>query len=187
MIQLNVTQKLFRQLPLDQCGQLAPTPATKAFYAQPALDNNPLSGWHANLIALEHYSCLLFAHDRTRFPLVILWAGTPDFAQLNHYFVDALMNVLFKCDANEVQLAAAQRYLQPLQVGSRCDRSTLGTLNQMKGELEQLLWYERRSVSELNGYGAAAWLAESPRTVRGHQGLWPRKEMLGLLTKLADE
>lgn len=187
MIQLNVTQKLFRQLPLDQRGQLAPTPATNALYGQPVQSRNPLSGWHANLIALQHSSCLLFVHDSTRFPLVMLWAGTPDFAQLNYYFVDTLMNVLLKCGADAVQLAAAQRYLQPLQVGARCDRSTLGTLNQMKGELEQLLWYERRSVSELNGYGAAAWLSESPRTVRGQQGLWPRKEMLGLLTKLADE
>ena len=83
MIHLHTTRKLFERLPLTDQGQLAPTPRSQWLYDRPALDINPLSGWHGHLITLQRRNCLLLVHDATRFPLFLPALTKPDLAELN--------------------------------------------------------------------------------------------------------
>ena len=186
MIQLHATRKLFDRLPLNADGQLAVTRRTEWLHEKPALRSNPLSGWHGNLVVLQRRNCVLFVHDATRFPLVLPALTKPDFVELNDRFDDALMNTLLKCGAEEHHLDAAQRYLRPFTVDSQCNRSVLGTLNRMKGDVEHLLWHDNASIAEMTGYRLGAWLADMPWTAKGRGYLHPQKEMLALLEGLSD-
>lgn len=186
MIQIHATRKLYEKLPLTSSGQFAVTPRTEWLFEQVALDNNPLSGWHGNLISLQRRNSLLLVHDATRFPLVLPALTKPDWQELNDRFFDALINTLLKCGATEAQLTAAQQMLHPLQLDTDCNRSVQGTLNQMKGEIEHLLWYDQANIAELSGYRLGAWLADSPRNVKDCGSLWPKKEMLALLNRMAN-
>jgi hypothetical protein len=185
VIQLYATRKLFERLPVDDCGQFAATPRSGWLYEQPALDINPLSGWHGNLVTLQRRQCVLLVHDATRFPLVLPALTKPDFAELNDRFVDALMNTLLKCGAEQLQLDTAHRCLRPLQADTQCNRSAQATLHRMKDELEHLLAYDNLDIAEQTGYRLGVWLADTPRTVKGRGWLWPQKKMLALLASLA--
>jgi hypothetical protein len=186
MIHLHATRKLFDRLPLSDAGQLAVTPRSQWLFEQPVLDINPLSGWHGNLVTLQRRQCVLLVHDATRFPLVLPALSKPDFAELNDRFVDVLMNTLLKVGAEEAQMNAAQKYLRPLQVEIGCNRSALGTLNQMKFEIECYVAHDGVNIAEMTGYRLGAWLADTPRSVKGRGYLWPNKEMLSLLAGLAN-
>lgn len=185
MIRLHATRKLFERLPLNEDGQFAIAPRSQWLFDQAALDINPLSDWHGNLITLQRRNTLLLVHDATRFPLVLPVVTKPDLAELNDRFVDVLMNTLLKCGADDAQMKTAHAYLRPLQVDTQCSRSEQGTLNRMKDELEHLLWYDKVNIAGLSGYRTGAWLADTPRTVKGKGYLWPQKEMLNLLGRLA--
>lgn len=95
MILIHATQKLHARLPLNADGQL---PATRQIPAETPLADNPLSGWHANLLTLQRRNCVVLVHDGTRFPLFIKGLLKPDFARLDYLFADALMNTLLKLD-----------------------------------------------------------------------------------------
>ena len=185
MIHLHATRKLFEKLPLTEQGLFAATPRSQWLFNQPALNINPLSGWHGNLINVQRRNTLLLVHDATRFPLVLPALTKPDFAELNDCFVDALMNTLLKCGADDAQMKAAHQHLRPLQVDTQCNISEKGTFNRMKDELEHLLWYDKVNITELSAYRTGAWLADTPRTMKGKGYLWPQKEMLNLLDRLA--
>lgn len=184
VIQLHATRKLFERLPLTDQGQLAPTPRSQWLYDRPALDINPLSGWHGHLITLQRRNCLLLVHDATRFPLFLPALTKPDLAELNDRFVDALMNTLLKCGAEEDQLEAAHRHLRPLQVDTQCNRSVQGTLTRMKGEVEHLVYYDKLQVAEITGYPVGAWLAGMPAKAKDQGYLFPQRAMLALLGRL---
>ncbi|WP_409159963.1 DUF6933 domain-containing protein [Pectobacterium sp. B2J-2] len=185
MIQLHSTHKLFGHLPLNNSGQFAATPRSQWLFTQPAIDINPLSNWHGNLITLQRRNCVLLVHDATRFPLVIPALIKKDFAELNNYFVDSFINTLLKCGADEAQLNAAQHYLRPLQVDTQCSRSVQGTLNQMKGDIKHIVWFDNLKVAELSGYALSQQMADRPCSVKDKGYLWPQKEMLTLLSRLA--
>lgn len=186
MIYLYATRKLFDRLPLNEHGQFAVTPRTQWMFEQALLDINPLSGWHGNLLTLQRRNTLLLVHDATRFPLVLPALTKSDWPELNYRFVDALMNTLLKCGATEAQMGAAHQFLRPLQVGTDCNRSVQGTLNRMKSDIEHFLWYDQANIAELSGYRLGAWLADRPCGVKGRGFLWPQKEMLSLLERLAN-
>ncbi|MEQ6969386.1 DUF6933 domain-containing protein [Pectobacterium polaris] len=185
MIQLHATQKLFSRLPLNDSSQLAVTPRSQWLITQPTIDINPLSNWHGNLITLQRRNCVLLVHDATRFPLVLPALIKKDFTELNDYFTDSFINTLLKCGANEEQLNAAQHYLRPLQVDTQCSRSVQGTLNQMKGDIEHVVWFDNLKVAELPSYSLGQLLADRPCSVKDRGYLWPQKEMLSLLSRLA--
>lgn len=180
MIRLHCTQKLLAKLPLDASGRLQ----SKVRQAEAANDAaaSPLSGWHANLISLQQRNCVLFVHDATRFPVLVTCLAKPDFAELDWHFQDGLMNTLLKAGANQHQLDAAAKALTPLVCDTSCDRSVQGTMNQMKQDVEHLLWYDNVAITELSNYRTGVWLADRPCTVKGTKGcVWPMKAMLALL------
>ncbi len=185
MIQLHATRKLFERLPLDDQGQLASTPRSAWLFDAAPIEANPLSGWHGNLVTYQRRNCVLLVHDKTRFPLFLPALTKPDFAELNDRFVDALMNTLLKCGANQDQLNTAQRHLRPFQIDTQCNRSVQATLNRMGQDLEYVLQYDNINVGEITGYRQGVWLAQSPRSVKGRGVLWPQKAMLTLLQQEA--
>jgi len=181
MIKLHATKKLFAKIPVNKEGYLVKNKNVHTSLS--ALSANPLSGWHANLITLQKRNCILMVHDSTRFPLFIPCLTKPDFANLNWYFEEALMNTLLKLGANQQQLDAAISYLDELCVDSICDRSVQGTMNQMKGNIEHMLRYDNANVTEASGYRTAIWLSDRPCNVKGRKDcVWPQKEMLALLS-----
>lgn len=183
MIHIHCTKKLFDKLPLDDHGQL---PVKNRSGLQPdsqtSETNNPLSGWQGNLITFQRRNCILLVHEATRFPLLLPCLTKPDYRNLQWLFEDALMNTLLKMGAGEEQMNTASNLLQPLVLDSSSNRSVLGTLNQMKGRLESLLWVDNADIQDLNPYRTAIWLAEAPCGVKGStKAIWPKEALFDLL------
>ena len=182
MITIHATKKLFAKLPLNDQGGIV----TKGFDINPngpSVANNPLNGWHANLIPLQRRNCVLLVHDATRFPLFMKGLVKADFANFDWHFADTLMNTLLKLDANQQQLDAAAALLAPCQFDTDCNRSVQGTMNQMKGDIEHMLWFDNVKLEDISSYRTGVWLADRPCTVKGlKECIWPQKAMLELLS-----
>lgn len=186
MINLHSTKKLLAKLPVDEQGFL-PEQAKTKYLSERIIEQNPLSGWHGNLLILQRRNCVLLMHDATRFPLFIPCLTKPDFSNLDALFIDSLMNTLLKCGATEAQLGAAQKYLSCLSIDTDCNRSVQGIMNQMKGDIEHMLWFDNVDVADLSGYRAGVWLSDRPCNVKGKKGcIWPKEAMLELLDSFAE-
>jgi len=180
MIKIHATKKLLAKLPVNKSGCLPN--AKNLTTSPPALPENPLNNWHANLITLQRRNCILLVHDSTRFPLFITGLTKPDFANLNWHFEDALMNTLLKLGANQQQLDKAASLLSELCIDSVCDRSVQGTMNRMKGDIEHMLWYDNVDIMDVSAYKTAAWLADRPCNVKAQKDcIWPKQAILALL------
>lgn len=182
MLTIHATKKLLAKLPLDDSGNLKSAKASPDLYLVTNADN-PLSGWHANLITFQRRNCVLLVHNGTRFPLFLKGLKKADFANFNVLFEDSLMNTLLKADANQQQLNTATRLIQPCRFDNDCNRSVQGTMNQMKGDLEYVLWRQNTLIDDVGPYSTGAWLADRPCTVKGVKGyIRPDKAMLELLS-----
>jgi hypothetical protein len=183
MITIHATKKLHAKLPLDDNGRLKTAQPSPHLYLVPVA-NNPLSGWHANLITLQRRNCVLLVHDATRFPLFMKGLVKADFARFDWLFADSLMNTLLELDANQQQLDTAAGLLAPCRFDTDCNRSVQGTMNQMKGDLEYSIWSNNTNLDDVSAYGAGAWLADRPCTIKGQRDcIWPDRAMLQLLSK----
>jgi hypothetical protein len=148
-------------------------------------EQNPLSGWHANLITVQRRNCVLLVHDATRFPLFIKGLVKADFARFDELFADALMNTLLKLGANQPQLDTATALLAPCRFDTDCNRSVQGTLNQMAGDIQHMLLFEQADLDAICSYRTGVWLANRPCTVKGQKDcIWPDKAMLALLNQV---
>lgn len=180
MIQLYCTQKLIAKLPVAE-GLLPESEKRQASLNEKVL-NNPLSGWHANLLTLQRRNCVLMVHNQTRFPVFIIALTKPDFAALDYHFTDCLMNTLLNVGANEEHMQAAQELLAPVSINKAYDRSVQGTMNQMKGDFEHMLMFENVPIMDCSPYKTAAWLAKRPCNIKGQKEcIWPNDAMLDLL------
>lgn len=176
MIQLHVTKKLLEKLPIDDLGFLPVQDKSQWLAEKTEIERNPLSGWHGNILTIQRRNCILLVHDETRFPVFIPCLTKPDFAALDYHFTDCFMNTLLKCGASEQQMENAHKLLEPLQVDSDCSRSVQGTMNQMKKDIEHLIWYDDVDVSQITGNRVGAWLADRPCNVKGQKDcIWPQK------------
>lgn len=184
MIELFCTQKLIAKLPVKE-GLLPEGIALNESLTEKVL-NNPLSGWRANLLTIQRRNCILMVHDQTRFPLLLTGLTKKDFEALDYHFADALMNTLLKVGADEDQIRAAQDLLAPVSISKSFDRSVQGTMNQMKGDLEHLIWFDNVNIMDCSAYKLSARLANRPCTVKGQKDcIWPDKAMLQLLSRSA--
>lgn len=128
---------------------------------------------------------MLFTHEVTRFPGFVTCLTKADFAELGWHFQNGLMNTLLKVDAKQQQLDAAAKALSRLVCDNNCDRSVQGTMNQMKGDIEHLLWYDKVAITDLSVYRTGVWSADRPCPVKGDKDcVWPTKAMLTLLDNL---
>ena len=187
MITLHCTKKLLVKLPLDESGQwpasaeshnsALTSAANQTFFA-----GNPLDHWHANLLSVQRRNCVLLVHNQTRFPLLLTCLVKKDFANFPLLFEDALLNTLLKLGANQTQLEAATKCLDTLVCNNQCDRSVQGSMNQMAQEIEHSLYYNQAKIVDASAYRLGAWLADSPRSIKGQKDyIWPHKAMLSLL------
>jgi len=184
MITIHATKKLHAKLPLDNQSYLAAKDSGTAPNTT-TIHNNPLSGWHANLITLQRRNSVLLVHDATHFPLFIKSLVKADFANFDWHFADALMNTLLKLGANQQQLDTAATLLAPGQFDTECNRSVQGTLNRMKGDMENMLWFDNAKLEEVSSYKVGVWLADRPCNVKGVKDcIWPKDAMLALLSPL---
>ncbi|GAA0345486.1 hypothetical protein GCM10009092_07450 [Bowmanella denitrificans] len=180
MIKLHCTQKLIAKLPMQ--GGALPQGGKWQNSLSKQIDNNPLSGWHANLVILHRRNCVLLVHNQTRFPLFMIGLTKLDFAALDYHFADCFINTLLKIGANNEQLNTAQTWLAPHCIEKTSDRSVQGTLNLMAGNIEHMLWYDSVNITECSPYKTAAWLSERPYNVKGQKdSIWPNRAMLQLL------
>jgi hypothetical protein len=148
-------------------------------------EQNPLSGWHANLITVQRRNCVLLVHDATRFPLFIKGLLKADFARFDELFADALMNTLLELGANQTQLDTASALLSPCRFDTDCNRSVQGTLNQMAGDIQHMLLFEQADLDAICSYRTGVWLTDRPCMVKGQKDcIWPDKAMLALLNQL---
>lgn len=146
-----------------------------------------LSDWHANLLIIQRRNCVILVHDATRFPLFIKGLLKADFANFDRLFADALMNTLLKLGAKQSQLDTAAALLAPCRFDTNCDRSVQGTMNQMAGDFEHMLWFEEARLEDICSYATGAWLADRPCTVKGQKDcIWPDRAMLALLNRVGD-
>ncbi|WNB75368.1 DUF6933 domain-containing protein [Methylomonas koyamae] len=184
MINIHATKKLYAKLPAPiSAPQSETTPLTPTL-SLGEREQNPLSGWHANLLILQRRNCLLLVHDATRFPLFVKGLLKADFANFDHLFADALMNTLLKLGASQSQLDTAAALLAPCRFDTACDRSVQGTMNQMAGDLEHRLWFDNARLDDLSSYATGAWLSDRPCTVKGQKDcIWPNRAMLALLSR----
>ncbi|WP_051326726.1 DUF6933 domain-containing protein [Aliagarivorans taiwanensis] len=165
-------------------GQGLSLVAANAPEAAPSAGYNPLDNWHANLLTIQRRNCVLLVHDATRFPLFIPALTKPDFAKLEWHFQDCLINTLLKSGFSAEQINRATELLAPLRIDSDCNRSVQGTLNQMKGDIEHLIWHDQVNVADCAHYRLSAWLANRPCKVQGHKDyIKPQQAMAELLTK----
>jgi hypothetical protein len=193
MIAIHTTKKLYAKLPtvasMKQC-EIEESEANTLDSADPASrlgNDNPLSGWHANLLILQRRNCILLVHDATRFPLFMKGLVKADFAHFDRLFADVLMNTLLKLDASQTQLDTAAALLAPCRFDSDCNRSVQGTMNRMAGDLEHMLWIEEARLEDICSYATGAWLADRPCTVKGQKDwIRPDRAMLALLNRVAN-
>jgi hypothetical protein len=184
MIQLHVTKKLLAKLPINKGGSLPAQVSRLELAVAGSNIVNPLSGWHGNLITLQRRNCIVMVHDATRFPVFLSCLTKPDFANLEYWFADALMNTLLKVGANDQQMTTATKLLSNFSIDSVCDRSVQGTLNRIKGDVEHMIWYDDAQVADLSGPKVGAWLADKPCNIKGQKKfVMPNEAMLELLDK----
>jgi hypothetical protein len=190
MIIIHATKKLYAHLPvvasMKQRGieELAAHDLDSASAASRLHSDNPLSGWHANLLTLQRRNCVLLVHDASRFPLFMKGLVKADFANFDRLFADTLMNTLLKLGANQTQLDSAAALLAPCRFDTDCNRSVQGTMNQMAGDIEHMLRFDHAKLDDMCSYRTGAWLADRPCTVKGQKDcIWPDRAMLALLTQ----
>lgn len=179
MIQIHATKKLLAKMPAQ--AKLGPEDILAA-------PQSKLGSWHANLLTIQRRNCLLFVHDQTRFPVFIPALTKPDFAIVDRFFDDALMNTLLQCGATQDQLDTAAALLQPLAFVGGTDRSVLGTQNQLGQDIDHIIYFDSLSVADMAGYAVSAWLADRPCHVKGRKDyIWPKDAFLELLDSLSTE
>lgn len=184
MITIHATKKLYAKLPISIQALANKDALPCTLDATQLPRENPLSGWHANLLTLQRRNCVLLVHDSTRFPLFVKGLLKADFANFDRLFADALMNTLLKLEASQEQLDCAAALLAPSRFDTECDRSVQGTMNQMVGDIEHMLWFEEASLDDINSYSTGAWLAYRPCRVKGQKdAIWPDRAMLALMNK----
>ena len=176
MITVHATKKL-----------LAKQPARKDSVTENSGTAAPgkLGSWHANLLTIQRRNCLLFVHDRTRFPVFIPALTKADMANIDRWFEDSLMNTLLKCQATQEQLDTAAALLQPLSFEGGTDRSILGTMNQIGQDLEHTIYFDSINVADMTGYQMSAWLAERPCTVKSQKEfILPKQAFLDFIDEI---
>ena len=189
MLNIHATKKLYAKLPVDDDGLLASSmESTSHLGSSPSSPlENPLDNWHGNLITLQRRNCVMLVHDSTRFPLFIPRLVKMDFANFNWHFADILINTLLRLDASQRQMDAAIALLAPCRFDTICNRSVQGTLNQMKFDIENLLWFRSLHIEELSAYRTGAEMSDRPCTVKGRRDcVWPKQAMFELLSEVAN-
>jgi len=114
---IRCTQKLQKKLPV---------------VANDDVDLPPASCWHANLIRIDHYDCLLITHDTTLFSLFVPDVTRQDFQHFTPLFGQALFKAMRHFNFSQTQIEYMLDNSREIQLAKSNSRSVLGSMNDMK-------------------------------------------------------
>ena len=110
--------------------------------------------WHANTFYIERRKCVLVTNDITLFTMFIPALKKPDFQSFNFIFGQQLFKNLLheKIPRNQIETILAE--CEELQYKKTNNRSVLGSMNELKFQLEYHIeaegGLERTDIFELN-------------------------------------
>lgn len=84
----------------------------------------------------------------------------PDYQHFDRLFQHTFVNTLLKSGASEAQMDRATQLLQDACFDTITDRSVMGTLNRMAGDIEHLLWVDQAQIENVSEYKLGSWLAD---------------------------
>lgn len=117
--------------------------------ANPAPEvGNSGSDWHANLLRIASYRCVLFTHDATLFSFFVCRPRQPDFEQLPELFGQGLFKALLRSGFSQGQVGRMLDTSREIRYAKTNNRRVLGTMNNM----QQML---ARTISSRGGLAAA--------------------------------
>jgi hypothetical protein len=132
MALIRCTQKLLAEL------RIKPDPA----------DPPDETGWHANLLRIEGYHCVLFTHDQTLFSFLVCRPGRIECEHLPAQFGQGLFKALLRSGCTQGQVEAMLNTTHELRFAKTNNRRVLGSMNDMARLLE-------RSIAVSGGLGGA--------------------------------
>ena len=96
-----------------------------------APDSSPLGAWHANLLYIDRRKCVLFTNDRTLFNFIVPGVKRAEIRKLDALFLSWLPSVLNgeRLPGGLVEQIMAES--AHVVYGSACDRSVLGSMNDL--------------------------------------------------------
>jgi len=118
MQMIRCTQKLLKKLPVVLANDDMVMP--------------PASCWHANLIRIDHYDCLLITHDTTLFSLFMPHMIKQDFQRFTQLFGRVLFKAMLHFDFSQAQIECMLDGSREIQLAKTNSRSVLGSMNDMK-------------------------------------------------------
>ena len=98
-----------------------------------------LQGWHANIYRFFHRKSVLLVNDETRFAVFMPGLVKKDFMNFDKVFIKHFEIALQDIGATSAQIAQAKLLLGPFSYGKTYSRSVLGTMNDMKFNMEYML------------------------------------------------
>lgn len=102
-------------------------------------EQHGLQGWHGNIYRFFHRKSVLLVNDETRFAVFIPGLVKKDFMNFDKVFIEHFEIALSAIGAESVQIAQAKLLLGPFSYGKTHSRSVLGTMNDMKFNMEYML------------------------------------------------
>jgi len=122
---IRCTQKLQEKLPV---------------VANDDVDIPPASCWHANLIRIDHYDCLLITHDTTLFSLFVPDVTRQDFQHFTPLFGQTLFKAMRHFNFRQAQIEYMLDNSREIQLSKTNSRSVLGSMNDMKKMLDYTVY-----------------------------------------------
>jgi hypothetical protein len=98
-----------------------------------------LQGWHGNIFRFFRRKSVLLVNDETRFAVLMPGLVKKDFLNFDKVFIEHFEIALVGVGATSAQIAQAKLLLGPFAYGKTHSRSVLGTMNDMKFNMEYML------------------------------------------------
>ncbi|MEA3277244.1 MAG: hypothetical protein U9Q81_18550 [Pseudomonadota bacterium] len=138
------------------------------------------TGWHANLLRIDRYRCVLFTHDQTLFSFFVCRPTRLDFEHFPAVFGQGLFKALLRAGFSQGQVEYMLEATREIRFAKTNNRRVLGSMNNMA---EMLEW----TISSRGGLAAAdpadlqRLLNETPFKAIGYEH--PLKRMQDLLSE----
>ena len=113
-----------------------------------------LGDWHANLLRIDRYKCVLFTHDKTLVSLLVPGMRKAEFQTFTAVFHQQLFKLLNLEGLPQHQIAKMLNEYKSIKIGKTNNRSVLGSMNdlafQAKYRIKVLGGLMSTDVAELN-------------------------------------
>ena len=88
-------------------------------------------GWHANLLLIQDYRCVLFTHDQTLFSFIVCRPGRLDAEHLPELFGQGLFKAMLRSGFSQRQVEHMLDAARDLRFARTNNRRVLGTMSDM--------------------------------------------------------